>query len=132
MSVQKLCDNKTAYKHACRPPALCHGSQTRPRAAPRSQLHRECAANLPHYCPPSLRLVGGRGPYSARCLQDGGRERVEASRFALAGSPRLSSTGRPARVGVGDLGVHEVEWPRAARGDATLEFLPTAGVYHVH
>jgi hypothetical protein len=65
MSVQKPFDNKTAYKHTCRPPAHHHGSQTRPRAAPPSQLHRQCATNLPHHGYP--RSVEVHRPYSAHC-----------------------------------------------------------------
>ena len=66
MSVHKLFGNKTAYKHIGHP-ARFHGPRTSPRAAPRSQLHHQCAAKLPHYR--RFRSGGARQPYSARCLR---------------------------------------------------------------
>ena len=66
ISVWKLCDNNTAYKHTGHSPTHWHGSKTPHHAAPRSQLHRQCAANLPRYrC---LHLDGARRPYNARRL----------------------------------------------------------------
>jgi hypothetical protein len=86
ISVWKLCDNNTAYKHTGRPPPHWHGSQTRHHAAPRSQLHRQCAANLPHYrC---LYLDGARRRYSAHCLRI--RRGGEAPRKACsAAAPQI-------------------------------------------
>jgi hypothetical protein len=69
-----LYDNKIAYKHTGRPLAHRHDPQTRPRAAPPSQLHRQCAAKLPHYhC---LHSGGARRQYSAHYLRTprGGKE----------------------------------------------------------
>jgi hypothetical protein len=67
MPEQEQCDNKIAYKHTGHPPAHCHGTQTRPRAAPRSQLRRQCVTNLPQYR--GLRSGEARLPYSVRSLQ---------------------------------------------------------------
>jgi hypothetical protein len=64
MFEQGQCDNKTAYKHTGHPLAHCYGPQTRPRAAPCSQLPRQCAAKL-HYHR-YLRSDGTRRPYSDR------------------------------------------------------------------
>ena len=66
MFEKEQCDNKTSYKHTGHPSAHCHGPQTRPPLAPRSQIHRQCAAKIPHHR--FVRSGGTRRPYSARCL----------------------------------------------------------------
>ena len=69
ISVWKLCDNNTAYKHTDCPPIHWRGSQTRHHAAPRSKLHCQCAANFPHYRCLHLDGLGARRPYNTHCLR---------------------------------------------------------------